>query len=473
MASRKNAAAAAQWNATKIVQTPICALAAYVANARTHSPEQVAQIAASIREFGFVNPVLIDENGEIIAGHGRLLAARALGLATIPTIVRAGLSEAQKRGLRLADNKIALNSGWDDALLGAELAALAEMDFSIDLTGFSALEIGQFTQPIDDAPSAGTDRDGDDPADQEVEPPRQRVARRGDVWLLGEHRLMCGDSTSAADVATLIAGEPVALLFTSPPYGQQRKYTTGGIGDWDVLMQGVFAASAAAVAPAGQILVNLGLVHRDSEWQPYWQNWIEWMRAQGWRRFGWYVWDQGPGLPGDWNGRMGPCFEFIFHFNREQRRPHKITPNKFGGGERGGGAGMRDADGDVGGWTGDGSIAAMRIPDALIRVSRASTNSIQGGQGHPAVFPVRLPEFVMLSYTDSGDLVLEPFSGSGTTILAAQRAGRRARAMEIAGEYVDIAIARWQSLHPDIPVLLDGGGTWHEEAAARGAPAAA
>ena len=114
------------------------------------------------------------------------------------------------------------------------------------------------------------------------------VVRSGDLWLLGEHRLLCGDSTNPADVARVMAGEAAALCFTSPPYAQQRDYASGGIGDWDRLMQGVF--SALPMAEAGQVLVNLGLVHRDGEWQPYWSDWIAWMRAQGWKRFGWYVW---------------------------------------------------------------------------------------------------------------------------------------------------------------------------------------
>jgi len=457
----RSSAAPSQWAARAIQQVATADLLPYAANARTHSDAQVEQIAASIREFGFVNPVLVDEHGEIIAGHGRTLAAKLLGLERVPVIRRDGLSDAQKRALRLADNKIALNSGWDEALLAAELSVLADMDFDINLTGFDTTEIDALlaAPAPEPPPPATTDPDGEDPADQDVEPSRQRVTRRGDVWLLGDHRLMCGDSTSAEDVARLVGAEPAALLFTSPPYGHQRNYTTGGIGDWDVLMQGVFGAVAAAVAPAGQVLVNLGMIHRDSEWQPYWNGWLDWMRGQGWRRFGLYVWDQGPGLPGDWNGRFGPAFEFLFHFNREPRRPNKITQNKLAGGTRGGGQGMRSADGTVGTWTGDGSVQEMRIPDSVIRIGRAHpANRVKDGAGHPAVFPVKLPEFVIESFTDPGQVVLEPFSGSGTTLLACQRSGRRGRAMDIGAEYVDLAIARWHLLHPDIPVILEGDG---------------
>lgn len=449
----------AQWSASRIEQRSLAALAPYAANARTHSDAQVKQIAESIREFGFVNPILVDEAGEIIAGHGRTLAAQQLGLATVPVIQRDGLTDAQKRALRLADNKLAMNAGWDDALLLAELDALRGMDFDLGLTGFDAAEI-DILRGIESAPPPppppAADDGTPDPDDEDVAIPRQRVTRTGDMWLLGGHRLLCGDSTSEADVARLVAGAPVALLFTSPPYGQQRNYTTGGIGDWDVLMRGVFQHAAAAVAPAGQVLVNLGMTHHDSEWHPYWQDWIEWMRTSGWRRFGWYVWDQGPGLPGDWNGRFSPSFEFIFHFNREPRRPNKIIESKWAGDPLLM-SGLRKADGTMSGNSHHGrDIQPFRIPDNIVRITRHKARGIE--IEHPAVFPVKLPEFLIHAFTDPGEAVLEPFSGSGTTIMAAQRSARLARAMELAPEYVDLTIARWQLLHPDIPVTLDGDG---------------
>lgn len=463
--SSRKAASAGVWAASEVESRDVATLLAYAGNARTHPPEQVAQIVASIQEFGFVNPVIVDEGGEIIAGHGRVLAAQQMGLAAVPVIVRAGLSDAQKRGLRLADNRIALNSGWDEKLLAEELAALQGIeDFDVLITGFDAAEIDKLVAPPREQGGSAGDED-EDPADQDVEPPRQRVARTGDVWLLGDHRLMCGDSTSAEDVATLMAGEPAALLFTSPPYGQQRNYTTGGIGDWDVLMRGVFQHAATAVAPAGQVLVNLGMIHRESEWHPYWDHWIEWMRAQGWRRFGWYVWDQGPGLPGDWNGRFAPSFEFIFHFNRQPRKPNKIIESKWAGHINASHGGLRSADGTVGEWTGAGKgVQDFRIPDNVLRITRHKQRGIE--VEHPAVFPVKLPQFVIESFTDAGQVVFEPFNGSGTSILAGQRTGRRVRAMELAGEYVDLAIARWRLLHPDVPVTLADDGRSYDEIAA-------
>jgi DNA modification methylase len=480
------------WAASAVEARALASLLPHAGNARTHSAEQVAQIAASILEFGFVAPVLVDERGEIIAGHGRLLAAQSLGLATVPTIVRAGLSPAQKAALRLADNRIALNVGWDEALLQAELAKLQEMGgIDLALTGFEAAEIerllagldplatepgnGAVASSAEQAPGNQPDADAaapvEDPADAEPDPPRQAVTRPGDLWLLGEHRLLCADSTEAASVARVMGADRAALLFTSPPYGSQRDYTTGGVSDWDALMQGVFGHLGAALRPDGQVLVNLGLIHREGEWQPYWQGWLDWMRGQGWRRFALYCWDQGPGLPGDWNGRLAPAFELVFHFNRAARQANKIVPCKWAGTPNKG-SGLRAADGEVKAYTHIGlPVQEMRIPDSVLRITRHKGRGIE--TDHPAVFPVALPEFLMRAYTDEGETVFEPFAGSGTTILAGQRTGRSVRAIELAPAYVDLAIARWRMLHPDLPVTLaEDGRDYEAVGAARGGEAA-
>jgi DNA modification methylase len=253
-----------------------------------------------------------------------------------------------------------------------------------------------------------------------------------------------------------MAEDRAALLFTSPPYGNQRDYTTGGGTDWDALMQGVFQHLDAVMRPDGQVLVNLGLIHRDSEWQPYWSGWLDWMRVRGWRRFGLYTWDQGPGLPGDWNGRLAPAFEFVFHFNRQARQANKIVPCKWAGTPNKG-SGLRAADGTISEYQHAGlPVQDFRIPDSVLRLTRHKGRGIE--TKHPAVFPVVLPEFLMRAYTEEGDAVFEPFSGSGTTILAGKRTGRRVRAIELAPAYVDLAIARWRMLHPDLPVVLDGEG---------------
>ena len=383
---------------------PTARLVPYARNARTHSDQQIAQIAASMAEFGFVNPILIGDDNVIIAGHGRLMAAQRLGMSEAPVIVLGHLTAAQRRALVIADNKIGENAGWDEAQLSLELQALLSDGFDLGLLGIPEDELDALLAEAEGSPEIS-----DDAADAIPEPPAEPITRPGDIWQLGRHRLCCGDATDPAAVARL--------------------------------MQGVFAA--APVTADAQLLVNLGLVHRDSEWQPYWEGWVEWMRASGWRRFGWYVWDQGPGLPGDWNGRLAPSHEFIFHFNRAPRKPHKTVPSKHAGEVLGGG-GLRGADGTVHAKTGTGNaIQSHRIPDSVFRIMRH-----KGGLGaagsHPAVFPVALVEAVLTAFTDPGDLIYEPFCGSGTQIVAAERAGRRCFAMELDPAYCDVAVRRWE-----------------------------
>ncbi len=442
---------------------PLDRLRAYARNPRTHSDAQVAQIAASIVEFGWTNPVLVAGDGTVIAGHGRLDAARRLGLSMVPVLVLDHLSEAQRRAYVIADNKLALNAGWNDELLAAELHALNGDGFNLELTGFDETELDRLMAPLDD--EAGAGGDATDAADEAPEPPRNPVSRSGDLWRMGEHRLLCGDSTDGAAIARLMDSERAALLFTSPPYGNQRNYTTGGIGDWEALMRGVFGRLDEVMAQDGQVLVNLGMIHRDNEWQPYWNGWLDWMRTSGWRRFGFYVWDQGPGLPGDWNGRLAPAFELLFHFNRQTRKPNKIVPCKWAGHINDSHGGMRGKDGTVGEWTHAGQgVQETRIPDNVLRITRHKARGIE--TEHPAVFPVALPEFVMNTYSDQNDIVFEPFAGSGTTLVAGERAGRRVRAIELAPEYVDVALLRWRQLFPSSAVVLDGDGQSFEAVAA-------
>ena len=443
---------------------PLDSLVGYVRNARTHSDEQVAEIAGSIREFGWTNPILVDGDNGVIAGHGRILAARKLGLAEVPVIELSHLTETQRRAYILADNKLALNGGWDNDLLALELGDLKDAGFDLGLTGFSGDEIADLL----DATADDGESEDDGAADEVPEPAADPVVRPGDLWLLGEHRLLCGDSTSPADVARVMAGETAVLCFTSPPYGQQRDYAGGGIGDWDSLMRGVF--DALPMAGNGQVLVNLGLVHRDGEWQPYWQSWLDWMRGEGWRRFGLYVWDQGPGLPGDWGGRLSPSFELVFHFNRVGRKPNKTVPCKYAGQDThlradGHSTAMRKADGTVGAWTHAGKPTQdFRIADSVIRISRHKARGIE--VEHPAVFPVALAAFAMEAYADDGGICFEPFSGSGTAIIAGQQTGRKVRAIELAPVYADVTLRRWCLLYPDIPPVLDGDGRTYDEIAA-------
>jgi DNA modification methylase len=434
-----------QAGAQAIEQLSTASLIPYARNARTHSEEQVTQIAASIREFGFNNPVLIDAQSTIIAGHGRVMAAGKLGLESVPCIRLTHLTDAQRRAYVLADNRIALNSGWDSDLLAIELGELGDEGFDLGLLGFGDEELQELLG-VDEESSLQGDPD-DVPA-----PPVDPITKPGDLWILGEHRLLCGDSTKADDVARLMAGAKADLCFTSPPYGQQRDYTAEGkakVADWDGLMRGVFGN--LPMAESGQVLVNLGLIHRDGEWIPYWDGWIEWMREQGWRRFGWYVWDQGSGLPGDWNGRLAPSHEFVWHFNKESRKPeHCIPKDPKSIRDRTGDAAMRmGAETTQKATSGKASLNTHKIPDSVFRIQR-QCGRIETNEYHPAVFPIAFPRAAMEAWAGS---VYEPFCGSGTTLIAAEQLSRKCYGMEISPQYCDVIVRRWETLTGKTAVL--------------------
>jgi DNA modification methylase len=421
-----------KWPADKIIRMPIGKLTPYARNARTHSDAQVAQIAASMREWGWTNPVLIDENGGIIAGHGRVLAARQLGIKDVPCMVATGWTEAQKRAYVLADNKLALNAGWDDALLSIELKGLDADGFDIGLIGFGDDEL---------AGLLADKTDGLTDPDDVPEVPDEPVTKLGDVWMLGKHRLMCGDSTSIYAVDKLMAGQKADLCFTSPPYAQQREYKKE-ISDWDGLMNGVFAA--LPVKDGAQILVNLGLVHEKGRVNAYWDAWLDFMDANGWPLFGWYVWDKGFGLPGNWNGRLAPAHEFIFHFSKGGNKPaNKWVDKNPKYIKEGSGKAFRQKDGSTKAATSpQASMQPTKIADSVIRVTPQMARNID--TSHPAMFPVALCEAMYKSYAKAGDWAFEPFSGSGTSIIACEGMGMNCAAMELAPEYVDVAVKRWQ-----------------------------
>ena len=429
---------------------PACDLKPHPLNWRTHPAAQTSALRDVLTEIGFAGAELAfpadglgpDGNFDdlmLIDGHARKDLA---GQSVIPVLVT-DLTAAEALKLLATYDPLGAMATADAAKLD-EL--LRSVEFTSEAVAAMLAELAEESGVLDGMA-------GEVVEDEVPEPPVDPITKPGDLWLLGSHRLLCGDSTKAESVGRLMGGEKAALCFTSPPYGQQRDYTAEGkakVSDWDGLMQGVFAN--LQMTDEGQVLVNLGMIHRDGEWIPYWDSWIEWMREQGWRRFGWYVWDQGSGLPGDWNGRLGPSHEFIFHFNREGVRPEKwaecdplnVEIGKRATAKRKSGksvTSMRGKDGTV------KSVSSTernshKIPDSVIRISRCATIDM-ARENHPATFPIQFPAFGIQSWPGTA---YEPFCGSGSTLIAAEQLGRKCYGMEISPAYCDVIVKRWETL---------------------------
>jgi len=380
------------------------ALIPYARNARTHSDEQTAQIAGSIREFGFTNPVLIDGEGGIIAGHGRVMAARKLGLADVPCIRLAHLTAAQKRAYIIADNKLALNAGWDDTLLALELQELQALDYDLALTGFMGDEIDQLLAELDATPEGATDADETPPVQSEA------ITKPGDVWLLGKHRIMCGDSTVATHVEALLAGAVPHLMVTDPPYGVEYE------ADWRN------KALRADGTPIAGRAVGKVLNDDRADWREAWALfpgdvayvWHAGSRSHvvadslvacGFNLYSLIVWAKNTLVIG--RGHYHPKHEPCWYAVKKGKTGH---------------------------WQGD------RKQTTLWQIDKPQKSET----GHSTQKPVDCMRIPIENNSVAGDSIYEPFSGSGTTIIAAEQTGRRCYAMELSPNYVDVAVRRWQ-----------------------------
>jgi DNA modification methylase len=398
---------------------PAAALIPFASNARTHTDAQVAQIAASIREFGWTNPILVDGGNGIIAGHGRLLAARKLGMDMVPVIKLHGLSEAQKRALVIADNKLALNAGWDDRLLGIELAGLGELGFDLSLTGFSDFEILALTSPG----NAGlTDPDDVPPL------PDTPVSIPGDVWLLGRHRLICGDATNAVDVDKVLAGVKPHLMVTDPPFGVE--YDPAWRTRLGIPLEGLATGTvlnddrsdwreAWALFPGDVAYVWHAALKSASVYDS--------LVAAGFTIRTQIIWDKTRLVigRGDYHWQHEPAW----HCVRKGRTGH---------------------------WAGD------RKQTTIWSIPHRKSDS-----GHGTQKPVECMKRPIENNSSPGQAVYEPFSGSGTTIIAAEMTGRACHAIELNPAYVDLAVTRWQAFTGEQAVLEATGQTFAEVKAAR------
>ena len=399
----------------------------YARNPRTHGEAQVAQIAASIREFGWTNPVLADGANGIIAGHGRVLAARQLGLERVPVIELVHMSEAQKRAYVLTDNQLALNAGWDEALLRLELADLRELGFELGLIGFGD---GELERLLSGEGKVGLTEDDDAPA-----LPEQAVTKPGDLWLLGEHRLLCGDATVLGDVERVLGGQLADMTFTDPPYnvdyanspkdklrGKHRPILNDDLGSgFEAFLQDACANILAVTKGAVYVCMSSSELHTLQR---------AFAAAGGkWSTF--VIWAKHTFTLGraDYQRQYEPIL-----YGWKEGADHYWC-------------GARDQ-GDV--WFFD----------------KPARNDL-----HPTQKPVALVERAIRNSSKSRDIVFDPFGGSGSTLIACENAVRQARLVELDPRYVDVIILRWQEFSGGT-ALLDGGPSFEEIAAGRETQAA-
>ena len=390
------------WLADKLEHWPIERLLPYIRNARTHSEAQIAQIAASIAEFGFTAPILAGADGVIVAGHGRLAAARKLGLASVPVVVLEHLTPTQRRALVIADNKIAESAGWDEELLRLELADLQEADFDLALTGFDADELLEIMAGEESTTEGNTDED----AAPEV--PVTPVSQPGDVWIMGQHRLLCGDSTDAASYDSLLGNERVAMIFQDPPYnvdyantakdklrGTNRPILNDNLGDG--FQDFLLAAFKPALARCnGAVYVAMSSSELDTLQSAF--------RAAGGKWSTFIIWAKN-----------------TFTLGRSDYQ-RQYEPILYGWPE-----------GATRHWCGD------RDQGDVWHFNKPRVNDL-----HPTMKPVELVERAIRNSSRPGDVVLDPFGGSGTTLIAAEKAGRKARLIELDPKYADVIVRRWQ-----------------------------
>lgn len=387
--------------ADKVEQWPIDKLIPYAKNSRTHSDEQVAQIAASIKEWGFTTAVLVDESGSIIAGHCRVMAARKLGLTSLPVMVAAGWTDAQKRAYVIADNKLALNAGWDNELLALELGELGDLGFDMDLVCFTDEEMAAL-MPVE-VTEGLTDQD-DAPAVQE-----NPVTVPGDVWIMGKHRLMCGDSTSIDAVDKLMAGSAVDMVYTDPPYGISVVGKNGKVGGGNLAKNGVYAPIAGDesidVAIEAINVIKILTPKVQVIWGGnYYANALDNVAS-------WIVWDK----RGD------------------------MASNNF-------------ADCELA-WCSAGSPARIykQVWSGMIKEGES------GKRVHPTQKPVKLAEWCIEQYGKGCDTVLDLFCGSGSTLIACETTGRSGRMMELSPHYCDVIVKRWQDFTGKIATHAETG----------------
>lgn len=445
---RANHIAALERQFGPIEYRPVAELKAYERNPRKHPERQLVSLAASIAEFGFAIPVLVDEAGTIIAGEARVAAARRLGMDSVPVLVAHHWRPAQVRAYRLADNRLAELASWDEEMLAIELAAVLEFDdVPVEILGWETAEIDVILDGAAEPEKA-------DPADEQVAPPSNPVARAGDLWMLGAHRLYCGSSLDAESWSTLLGGETAAMAFTDPPYNVPVSGHVSGLGK---VSHAEFAMASGEMTKAeftgflttfiAQMLPHLkdgAVIDLCMDWR-HMGELLASIDANGLSLLNLCAWNKT-------NGGMGSLYrskhELVF-IAKHGKKPHtnNVALGKHGRYRT-----------NVWDYAGVNSFGKGRMGDL---------------HDHPTVKPVALVADTIRDVTHPGEIVLDAFMGSGTTILAAERTRRRGFGIEIAPGYVDVAIRRWQAMTGEEAVLASTGQTFAEiadERLAAGAP---
>jgi len=408
------------WLSTHIERWPTAKLVPYARNARTHSEEQVAQIAASIVEFGFTNPILAGSDGVIVAGHGRLAAAQKLGLDTVPVVVLDHLTPTQRRALIIADNRIAENAGWDDAMLRIELQSLQEDGFNLDITGFDADALAEIMAGEETTVDGNTDEDSVPEISETV------ISRPGDVWILGNHRLVCGDATQASSYEQLLAGQRVQMIWSDLPYnvnyansakdklrGKHRPILNDNLGEgfYDFVFD---ALSLMLPHCDGAVYIAMSSSELDTLQAAF--------RAAGGKWSTFIIWAK-----------------HTFTLGRADYQ-RQYEPILYGWPE-----------GSSRHWCGD------RDQVDVWNIKKPARNDL-----HPTMKPVELMERSIRNSSRPGDVVLDCFGGSGSTLIAAEKSGRRCFMMELDPKYCDVIVCRWQEFSGGKAISEDGQRVFDE-----------
>jgi DNA modification methylase len=417
----------------KVETASVSSLRPYPRNARTHSKAQIRQIADSIREYGWTNPVLVDDQGGVIAGHGRIEAAKLLGLINVPVIRLADMTEAQKRAYVIADNKLAENAGWNRSVLGLEIQELIEIDplFDIELTGFAMGEIDVLIgEQAVEADRTAADRQ------PVIDPTQPLITRPGDLWTLGQHRLLCGDATKPEAFATLMNGDQARMVFTDPPYNVPVDGHVCGLGS---VKHAEFAMASGEMSEAEftsflrTVLANLASASSDGSIHYVCMDWRHMFELLSAGRQVYAdlknicVWNKT-------NGGMGSLYRSKHELVAVFKHGHAPHINNVELGRHGR---YRT---NVWDYEGVNTFGKERDARAI----------------HPTVKPVQLMEDAILDCSNRGDIVLDAFCGSGSTLIAAERAGRRGFGLELEPKYVDATLRRFRDLMGEEPVRADG-----------------